>query len=39
MPFWQDLIFIVLRRNASDPTAFFNIAPNRVVELGSRIEL
>ena len=39
MPFWQDIIFIFLRKNASDPTAFFNIPPNRVVELGSRIEV
>ena len=39
MPFWQDILFIFLQKNASDPTAFFNIAPNRVVELGSRIEV
>lgn len=37
MPFWQDLLFIFLQRNASDPTDFFNIPPNRVVELGSQI--
>ncbi len=39
MPFWQDLIFIFLHRNASDPTDFFNIPPNRVVELGSQVEV
>lgn len=39
MPFWQDVIFIFLQKNASDPTTFFNIPPNRVVELGSRIEV
>jgi KUP system potassium uptake protein len=39
LPFWQDVIFIFLQRNASDPTAFFRIPPNRVVELGSRIEV
>ena len=36
MPFWQDLLFIFLYRNASDPTDFFRIPPNRVVELGSQ---
>lgn len=39
MPFLQDLLFIFLQRNASDPTAFFRIPPNRVVELGTRIEV
>ena len=39
MPFWQDIIFIFLQKNASDPTAFFRIPPNRVVELGTRIEV
>ncbi|WP_340315245.1 potassium transporter Kup [Rhizorhabdus argentea] len=36
MPFWQDMLFIFLHRNASDPTDFFRIPPNRVVELGSQ---
>ncbi|KKC24064.1 potassium transporter Kup [Sphingomonas sp. SRS2] len=39
LPFWQDVIFIFLQRNASDPTAFFQIPPNRVVELGTRVEV
>jgi KUP system potassium uptake protein len=39
MPYLQDLLFIFLQRNASDPTAFFRIPPNRVVELGTRIEV
>lgn len=39
MPFWQDIIFIFMQRNASDPTNFFQIPPNRVVELGTRIEI
>ncbi len=39
LPFWQDVIFIFLQKNATDPTAFFHIPPNRVVELGSRIEV
>ncbi len=39
MPFWQDVIFLALQRNAVDPTQFFHIPPNRVVELGSRVEV
>jgi KUP system potassium uptake protein len=39
MPLWQDVIFILMQRNAADPTQFFRIPPNRVVELGSRIEV
>lgn len=39
LPFWQDLIFIFLHRNASDPTAYFNIPINRVIEMGSRVEV
>jgi KUP system potassium uptake protein len=39
LPFWQDIIFIFLQRNASDPTDFFRIPPNRVVELGTRMEI
>jgi KUP system potassium uptake protein len=39
MPFWQDLLFIFLYRNASDPTDFFRIPPNRVVELGSQMTI
>ena len=39
MPFWQDLLFIFLHRNASDPTDFYRIPPNRVVELGSQMTI
>ena len=39
LPFWQDIIFIILQRNASDPTEFFQIPPGRVVELGTRVEI
>ena len=37
LPFWQDQILIFLQRNASDPTDFFKIPPNRVVELGIQV--
>ena len=39
MPRWMTVIYMILHRNAADPTAFFSIPPNRVVELGSQIEL
>jgi len=37
LPLWQDQILIFLQRNASDPTDFFHIPPNRVVELGVQV--
>ncbi len=36
MPMWQDMLFIILHRNAADPTDYFNIPPNRVIELGAQ---
>jgi KUP system potassium uptake protein len=36
MPAWQDILFILLHRNAADPTDYFNIPANRVIELGSQ---
>jgi KUP system potassium uptake protein len=37
LPFWQDMILIFLQKNAADPTDFFHIPPNRVVELGVQV--
>jgi KUP system potassium uptake protein len=37
LPLWQDQILIFLQRNASDPTDFFKIPANRVVELGVQV--
>jgi KUP system potassium uptake protein len=39
MPFWRGRLFGVLSRNAHQPTAFFRLPPNRVVELGAQVEL
>jgi len=39
MPRVMTMLYAVLHRNAADPTAWFAIPPNRVVELGSQIEL
>jgi KUP system potassium uptake protein len=36
---WRKLVFTFLARNARPPTAFFNLPPNRVVELGVQIQL
>ncbi len=36
---WRKRLFAFMSRNATPPTAYFNIPPNRVVELGIQIEL
>ncbi|MBX3227400.1 MAG: KUP/HAK/KT family potassium transporter [Labilithrix sp.] len=36
---WRKLLFAVMSRNARPANAFFQIPPNRVVELGAQIEL
>jgi KUP system potassium uptake protein len=35
---WRKRLFGFMARNASPATDFFNIPPNRVVELGARLE-
>ncbi|HEU0034397.1 MAG TPA: potassium transporter Kup [Kofleriaceae bacterium] len=39
LAYWRKLLFSFLSRNARPPTAFFNLPPNRVVELGLQIEM
>jgi KUP system potassium uptake protein len=36
---WRKVLFSFLGRNSRPPTSFFNLPPNRVVELGLQIEL
>lgn len=36
---WRDGVFAAMARNAGSVSDFFNIPTNRVVELGTRIEL
>ncbi len=36
---WRKMLFAVMSRNARPANAFFQIPPNRVVELGAQIEL
>lgn len=39
MPYWRELLFVALFRNAGSATAFFKIPSNRVVELGTQVVL
>lgn len=39
LPRWIAVTYGFLHRNSADPTAYFGIPSNRVVELGSQIEL
>ena len=39
MALWRDHLFAWMSRNATRATDFFNIPPNRVVELGTQIEI
>lgn len=37
MPRWQNRLFIVLANNAADPSDYFRLPANRVVEMGSHV--
>jgi KUP system potassium uptake protein len=39
LSWWQERIFIVMANTAFDATRFFRLPPNRVVELGSQVEI
>lgn len=39
MPFWQDKLFIWLSSSAEDATTYFQIPPDRVVEIGTQINV
>jgi KUP system potassium uptake protein len=39
MALWREKLFALMSRNAASATVFFKIPANRVVELGTRIEL
>ena len=39
MALWRDRLFAAMARNAGSVTDYFNIPANRVVELGTRIEI
>jgi KUP system potassium uptake protein len=39
LPMWRERLFVLMSRNALRATMFFNIPPERVVELGMQVEL
>jgi len=39
MAFWREKLFVGMMRNATSVTAYFRIPTNRVVELGTQVEL
>jgi len=39
MALWRDRLFAMLARNAGSITDFFNIPTNRVIELGTRVQI
>ncbi|MFA5902849.1 MAG: potassium transporter Kup [Desulfobacula sp.] len=39
MAIWRKIFFAFMARNARNPAAYFKIPPNRVIEIGSQIEL
>lgn len=36
---WRKLLFSTMSRNAMNPTNFFNLPPNRVIEIGAQMEI
>ena len=39
MPRWQDMLFIRMMRQSHDTTEYYQIPPDRVVELGSHLTI
>ena len=39
MAHWRELLFSVMSRNATDATKFFHLPPDKVVELGTQLEI
>jgi len=39
MPRWQDRLFITLARSANDATDYFQIPTDRVVEVGTQVNV
>ncbi|MBM4187903.1 MAG: potassium transporter Kup [Gemmatimonadetes bacterium] len=39
MPMWRKRLFVLMANNARPATAFFNLPPNRVVEIGAQIQI
>jgi len=39
MPFWREVLFVALFRNAGSAASYFQLPPGRVVELGAQVVL
>jgi KUP system potassium uptake protein len=39
MALWREKLFALMARNARDATSFFRIPPDRVIEVGTQVEL
>ncbi|MFN0179069.1 MAG: potassium transporter Kup [Gemmatimonadales bacterium] len=39
MPMWRKRLFVLMANNARPATAYFNLPPNRVVEMGAQIQI
>jgi KUP system potassium uptake protein len=39
MASWREHLFATMSRNAQSATTYFNLPPNRVVELGAQVEI
>ncbi|CAN7420157.1 potassium transporter Kup [Pseudoduganella sp. LjRoot289] len=39
MPFWGDALFAMMSRNARDAAEYYKVPANRVIELGTQIEI
>ena len=39
MPLWRDKLFALMARNTVSATTFFKIPGNRLVELGTQVEI
>jgi len=39
MALWRERLFVSMSKNATKASEFFNVPTNRVVELGTQVEL
>jgi KUP system potassium uptake protein len=39
MSLWRKKLFVLMTNNARSATAFFQLPPNRVVELGAQVQI
>ena len=39
MPLWRDRVFAAMARNAGNAADYFKLPANRVIELGTKVEI